>query len=50
MATATQTPLRLDNTNNLNNSMKASTEIPRIDLAKIDNVPYYIESKLFEIF
>ena len=27
------------------NPLKNDPEIPRIDLAKIDNVPYYIESK-----
>lgn len=42
MATATQT-LRMDN----NNPIKTSaSELPRIDLAKLDNIPYYIESTL----
>ena len=27
------------------NQIKNDPEIPRIDLAKIDNIPYYIESK-----
>ena len=34
--------LRLEN----NSLIKADSDIPRIDLAKIDNIPYYIESKL----
>ncbi len=39
--------LRMDSISN-GNSIKAAdglSEIPRIDLAKIDNVPYYIESE-----
>jgi hypothetical protein len=36
---ATQT-LRMES-----NTIKGDSEIPRIDLAKIDNIPYYIESK-----
>lgn len=35
---ATQT-LRMES-----NQIKTDSEIPRIDLAKIDNIPYYIES------
>lgn len=30
----------------MDNPIKSDQEIPRIDLAKIDNVPYYIESNL----
>ena len=26
--------------------LKAEQEIPRVDLGKIDNIPYYIESKI----
>ena len=40
---ATQT-LRMES-----NQIKTDSEIPRIDLAKIDNIPYYIESKLLKI-
>ena len=32
--------LRMDS-----NMHKNESEIPRVDLAKIDNIPYYIESK-----
>jgi hypothetical protein len=38
MATAAQT---------ISNPMKLNGNIPRVDLAKIDNVPYYIESEFF---
>ena len=47
---ATQT-LRMDATSNAmqqsvtKTSGESLSEIPRIDLAKIDNIPYYIESK-----
>jgi hypothetical protein len=36
--------LRMDS-----NLHKNESEIPRVDLAKIDNIPYYIESKIFHI-
>jgi hypothetical protein len=29
-----------------NNKQRATSQIPRIDLAKIDNIPYFIESWL----
>lgn len=38
MATG-QMAMRLDN-----NPLKLNSDIPRIDLAKIDNIAYYIES------
>ena len=41
MAAATQSLIRLD-TNTIKTSDSAT--IPRIDLAKLDNIPYYIES------
>ena len=45
---STQT-LRMDSSLN---PIKAESlnEIPRIDLAKIDNVPYYIESNFLFVF
>lgn len=42
MAAATQSLMRIDT-----NPIKTSdSTIPRIDLAKLDNIPYYIESML----
>lgn len=43
MATATQS-LRMENHALNKATNESSGEIPRIDLANIDNVPYYIES------
>ena len=43
---ATAHPIHLDSQMN----SKRNSEIPRIDLAKIDNVPYYIESKKLTYF
>ena len=46
MAAATQS-LRMDN-NPI--KQKTETELPRIDLAKLDNIPYYIESMYYYIY
>lgn len=43
MAAATQELHRMDTYNPM--TKKNESEIPRIDLAKLDNIPYYIESK-----
>ncbi len=43
MATATQL-LHTESSNNPIKTSKSDTKIPRIDLAKLDNIPYYIES------